>query len=80
MQLLWELGFINLELTKEEVLKHYSVNGKKDGNGNIIAGTNLKELVASLPGFEQEITLLQYRAQELGVAIDCSPKHPPEIF
>ena len=40
IQVLWERGSINPELTKEEVLKHYSVNGKKDGNGHIITGTN----------------------------------------
>ena len=36
-------------------------------------------MIASLPDFEQKIILLQYRAQELGVAIDCSPKRHLEI-
>ena len=33
IQVLWERGFINLESTKKEVLKYYSANGKKNGNG-----------------------------------------------
>ena len=33
----------------------------------------------NLPDFKQEITLLQFRAKQLGVSIDCSLKFHPEI-
>ena len=59
LQILWERGFINPEITKQQILKHYSVNGRKNKqDGNIIAGTSLKELISNLPDFKQEITLL----------------------
>ena len=79
LQILWERGFIDPMLTREEVVRKYSVNGKKDEDGNMIDGTSLKQMVASLPDFKNEVTLLQYRAGQLGVAIDCSPKYHPEI-
>ena len=41
--------------------------------------TGLKELVATLPDFRSEITLLQYCAKQLGVSINYSPKYYPEI-
>ena len=31
------------------------------------------------PDFKDEITLLQFRAKQLGVEIRCSPKYRPEI-
>jgi hypothetical protein len=79
LQILWERGFINPQMTKQEVVRYYSMNGKKDNDGNIIVGSNLREIIADLPDFKTEKTLLQYRAEELGVAIDCSPKYHPEI-
>ena len=36
-------------------------------------------MIQTLPDFKNEITLLQYRAQQLGVTVDCSPKYHPEI-
>ena len=45
----------------------------------LIPGTSLRHIVANLPDFKQEITLLQFRAKQLGVSIDCTPKFHPEI-
>ena len=64
---------------REELTKKYTVKGKKDKNGNIINGSNLRDVVSNLPDFKEEITLLQYRAEQLGMKIDCSPKFHPEI-
>lgn len=33
----------------------------------------------NLPDFKEEVTLLQFRAQQLGVQLRCSPKYHPEI-
>jgi len=75
-----QMWFIDIQnKTKEEVVRYYSVNGKKDNNGNVIEGTSLKRLVSYLPDFKEELTLLQFRAHQLGVEIDCSPKYHPEI-
>ena len=52
--------------------------GKGD-DGIVIPDTNLKEMITNLPDFKAELTLLQYRAKQLGVAVDCSPKYHPEI-
>jgi len=80
LQLLFERGFIDVQnKTNQEVVRSYSVNGKKDANGNIIEGTSLEKLVSNLPDFKNELTLLQFRAQQLGVRIECSLKYHPEI-
>ena len=75
LQLLHERGFI--DPTKN--ISFYTVKGKKDANGNTIQGSSLRTLVSNLPDFKKEMTLLQFRAQQLGVRIECSPKYHPEI-
>ena len=79
LQVLWERGFIDPSLSKSEVAKRYTVDGKKNKDGEINEGSSLKEMIMNLPDFKQEQTLLQYRAEQLGVNIDCSPKYHPEI-
>ena len=79
LQILWERGFIDLSLSSKEIMKKYSVSGKKDDNNNIIEGTSLKDIIMNLPDFKQEKTLLQYWAEEMGVRIECSPKYHPKI-
>ena len=51
----------------------------KKNNSEVIPGSGLKEMILNLPDFINEMTLLQYQAQKLGVSIDCSPKYHPEI-
>ena len=75
LQVLYEREFIDTE----KVVSYYQVNGKKDDNGTTIPGTSLKEMIRTLPDFEMELTLLQYRAQQLNVRVECSPKYHPEI-
>ena len=79
LQIIWERRFINPELNNKEVVRNYSVNGKKGDDGIVIPSTNLKEIISNLPDFKQELTLLQFRAKQLGVRVDCSPKYHPEI-
>ena len=57
----------------------YTVDGKKNSDGKIIEGTSLKQMIKDLPDFKNEKTLLQFRAEQLGVSIMCSPKYHPEI-
>ena len=64
LQILWERGFIN---PNNFEINNYTVNGKKDEKGDIVESSNLKALIANLPVFKSEITMLQYRAEQLGV-------------
>ena len=77
LQVLFERGHIDTSI--ENVVRHYSVNGRKDAMGNTIAGTSLKSIIEDLPDFKEELTLLQHRAIQLGVRIETSPKYHPEI-
>ena len=79
LQILYERGFIDPSLSAKEIKEKFSANGKKDADGNIIEGSSLKQMIANLPDFKSEINLLQYRALQLGVKVDCSPKCHPEI-
>ena len=58
LQILWERGFINLELSNKEVVRQYSENGKKGDDGIIIPSTNLRAIISNLPDFKLELTLL----------------------
>ena len=77
LQILWERGFID----SNKSVRDYSTNGKKShkDSNKIIPGSSLKELIQNLPDFKEELTLLQFRAQQLGVQVCCSPKYHPEI-
>ena len=80
LQILYERGYIDTQnKTNEEIMSYYTVNGRKDINGDVIEASSLKHLIANLPDFKAEITLLQYRATQLDVRIECSPKYHPEI-
>ena len=79
LQILFERGFFDPSDSIKEIVRNFAANGKKDKDGNLIQNTSLKEIVANLPDFKSEITLLQYRALQLGVTVDCSPKYHPEI-
>ena len=79
LQILYERGFINPTMTKQEVLRYYTIVGRKDASGNYILGTSPRKIIENLPDFKAEITLLQYRAKQLGVEVDCSPKYHCEI-
>ena len=80
LQVLFERGLIDASMSKQEVLRYYTIDGRKDNiTGNLLPGTSLRKMIADLPDFKSEITLLQYRAKQLGVEVDCSPKYHCEI-
>lgn len=74
LQILFERQFID----KYEP-ERYTMTGKKDAYGNIIAGTSLTVLMENCIDFINKETLLQYNARLLGVTVDQSPKCHPEI-
>ncbi|CAJ1929498.1 unnamed protein product [Cylindrotheca closterium] len=84
LQVLWERGFIDTAVPKSELWKKYPEKGQKDNLGLVMPGTALKEMVADLPDFQDEKTLLQYHAEGRSTA-GCqimfirSPKCHPEI-
>ena len=63
----------------------YTVDGKgKDCATNQDTDENehcfsIKKLMDLQLGFVNEITLLQFHAQKLGVKVDCTPKCHPEL-
>ena len=75
LQIAFERGL--LDPTKD--YRWYSEKGQKDAHGNIIEGTSLDNAIQSLRDFREEKTLLQIRAEEMGVEIVRSPKCHPEI-
>lgn len=80
LQILWERGFLDPSKSPKELMIQYNSDFKKDRDTKKpIPGTSLRHIVSNLPDFKQEITLLQFRAKQLGVTIDCSPKFHPEI-
>ena len=79
LQILWERRFLDSSKNAKELMKEFNNNFKKVMIKKSMPGTNLRRIVANLPDFKQEITLLQFRAKQLGVSIDCSPKFHPEI-
>ena len=80
LQILWERGFLDPTKSVKELMRQYNSDFKKNRETKEpIPGTSLRHIVGNLPDFKQEITLLQFRANQLGVSIDCSPKFHPEI-
>mmetsp|Transcript_33709 Transcript_33709/g.81732 ORF Transcript_33709/g.81732 Transcript_33709/m.81732 type:complete len:154 (+) Transcript_33709:463-924(+) len=87
LQVLWERGFIDPTVEVSEIYKANKEKGEKDENGNLIAGTALREMIAKLPDFLNEKTLLQFHAEARSrdhpdgcqVMFDRSPKCHPEL-
>lgn len=75
LQIAFERGL--LDPTKS--YEHYSEKGRKDVHESIIEGTSIDKLIQSLRDFREEKTLLQVRAEEMGISIVRSPKCHPEI-
>ena len=74
IQVLWERGFINTEQGAKQAYNSYSISGFKDQFGNRRLDTSLKELISCLRDFEEEETMLQSIARQLGVRVDRTPK------
>jgi hypothetical protein len=74
LQVLYERGWI--EKTR---WKTYTTNGRKNAMGLLDEASSIKLLMEKQPDFCQELTLLQYYAEQMGVKVDRSPKCHPEI-
>ena len=80
LQILYERGWIN-----PSMISHYTASGKKDSdlvsNGIPVCPFNYSiwSIMEMQKDFANEITLLQFHAQKLGVMLDRSPKCHPEI-
>lgn len=61
---LWEHGFID-----EANIQQYTINGRKDADGILIANTSMKRMVSNLHDFEEEDLLLQSMGCLMGVII-----------
>ena len=69
-QILWERGWIN----PSEDRKSYTVNGKKDSMGAVRKDKSLRYLMSILKDFENQETMLQLKATEMGISMDRTPK------
>ena len=76
LQILFERGLID-----PGNIGAYTRKGRKVENVLLdVEGINsIDELMQKQADFKEEITLLQYHAQKLGVVLDRSPKCHPEI-
>ena len=77
LQLLFERGWIDPDNIKMYTAKgKAAVAGSSSSDGNDYSIRNLMKLQED---FTDEITLLQYHAQQLGVRVDRTPKCHPEV-
>lgn len=83
-QVAYERGHIDGKVPRNKLNTRYTDKGRKGNNGMLLPGTAWKDIIASLPDFQNEKTLLQYHAEKRGT-VDCkilfdrSPKCHPEI-
>ena len=68
LQTLFKRGFINPERMTE-----YTVDGRNDVFGNLVADTSLRYLMEQLSDFQDEETLLQYHGRQIGGKVDRTP-------
>ncbi len=74
LQILFERGFINPERMTE-----YTIDGRNDVFGNLVADTSLRYLMEQLSDFQDEETLLQYHGRQIGGKVDRTPKCHPDM-
>ena len=74
LQVLRERGLID-----STIYKSYGIDGKKNDFGNVIEGTNLREIMRACYDFSHEETLLQSMGAKMGITIDRSPKCQAEL-
>ena len=72
MQVLWERGWIDTRVNKP--YHYYSMKGKKDIFGNLQTETSLRHLMENCADFQEEETMLQTMARQMGLEVDHSPK------
>jgi len=69
---LWERRWIDSQVNKP--YHYYTINGKKDIFGNLQRDTSLRHLMENCADFQEEETMLQAMAHQIGVELDHSPK------
>ena len=73
-----ERGLIDLNIVKKN-RNHYTMDGKKDKDGAIIPGTSLRSLLDACPDFQNEVSMIEWVAEQYGWRVLFSPKCHPEI-
>jgi hypothetical protein len=74
LQMLFERGRID-----PTGMSEYTVDGRNDVFGNLIAVTSLQHLMEQLGDFQDEETLMQYHGRRLGEKVNQTPKCHPEM-
>jgi hypothetical protein len=78
LQLCIERGLVDLSRVKKNK-GYYTMDGRKDKDGNLIEGTSLRQLLEECPDFKQEVSMLEWVAKQCGWRVVFSPKCHPEI-
>ena len=73
-QILLERGMIDLTN-----LGQYTKNGKKDGEGNLLPGTSLIDMLANCKDVKSEKSILQFIGDMCGVQVIFTPKYHCEL-
>ena len=76
LQVLWERGFID---EHNNPTKNYTMKGRQDIYGNLIANSNLTEIMANTTDFLNEVTLLQEVMARLAITVHRLPKYHAEL-
>jgi len=74
LQTLWERGLID-----ENNLGLCTNDGRKDGDGDLIAGSSLQNLLANCVDFANEESALQHLGRHLGLQVVHTPKFHAEL-
>jgi len=75
LQILYERGLIDVSNYKSLIL-----DGRKNPEtGEILPGTSLRALLEQCNDFKNELSALQLLGQEIGVAVDATPKYHAEL-
>jgi hypothetical protein len=72
LQVLWGRGWIDAQVNKP--YHYHTINGKKDVFGNLQMETSPRRLMENCVDFQEEETMLQAMAHQMGVEVDRSPK------
>jgi hypothetical protein len=73
-QILLERGMIDLTN-----LGQYTKNGKKDGEGNLLPGTSVIDMLANCKDFKSEKSILHFIGDMYGVEVMFTPKYHCEL-
>ena len=74
LQSLWERGFIDINN-----LNQYTLDGRKDKNGELFLETSLKYVLSYCTDFQEEESLLQTMGWSMGILVDLTLKCHPNL-